>query len=74
MDYGTFGLWAGLLAGGQIVLPKGYQFISLCFDLQQHIIPGFAFMKSPDTMLWEKANLENVEYIDVSQLNVTVNK
>ena len=23
VDYGTFGLWAGLLAGGQIVLPKG---------------------------------------------------
>ena len=55
MDYGTFGLWAGLLAGGQIVLPQGY-----------------AAMKSPDTMWWEKADLENVEYVDVAQLNITM--
>ena len=55
MDYGTFGLWAGLLAGGQIVLLQGY-----------------AAMKSPDTMWWEKADLENVEYVDVAQLNITV--
>ena len=27
VDYGTFGLWAGLLAGGQIMLPKGYSAI-----------------------------------------------
>ena len=55
VDYGTFGLWAGLLAGGQIFLPQGY-----------------AAMKSPDTMWWEKADLENVEYVDVAQLNITV--
>lgn len=24
MDYGTFGMWAGLLAGGKIILPVGY--------------------------------------------------
>ena len=55
VDYGTFGLWAGLLAGGQIVLPQGY-----------------AAMKSPDTMWGEKADMENVENVDVAQLNITV--
>ena len=24
MDYGTFGLWGGLLAGGEILAPTGY--------------------------------------------------
>ena len=24
MDYGTFGLWGGLLAGGDILAPTGY--------------------------------------------------
>ena len=54
MDYGTFGLWAGLLAGGKIVLPAGY-----------------ADMKSPDMLWWEKADLANVEYIQVHDLDQT---
>ena len=29
LDYGTFGLWAGLLAGGRIVLPSGSLTVSL---------------------------------------------
>ena len=53
VDYGTFGLWAGLLAGGKIVLPSGY-----------------AHMKSPDLMWWEKADLPNVEYIHVNDLDL----
>ena len=24
VDYGTFGLWAALMAGGRIILPRGY--------------------------------------------------
>merc|ERR1712192_274412 len=53
LDYGTFGLWASLLAGGRIVLPSGYSNVN-----------------SPDMVWWEKANLPNVEYIDVSELNI----
>ena len=53
MDYGTFGLWAGLLAGGKIVLPAGY-----------------SAMRSPDMMWWERADLPNVEYIHVDDLNL----
>ena len=33
---------------------------------------GYAGMKSPDTMWWEKADMENVENVDVAQLNITV--
>ena len=25
LDYGTFGLWAALLAGGRIIVPAGYR-------------------------------------------------
>ena len=53
VDYGTFGLWAGLLAGGKIVLPAGY-----------------GAMKSPDMMWWERADLPNVEYIHVDDLDL----
>jgi len=53
LDYGTFGLWAGLLAGGRVVLPSGYSNVN-----------------SPDMVWWEKSNLPNVEYIDVSELNI----
>merc|ERR1712126_137423 len=28
MDYGTFGVWASLLAGGRIILPTGYSNLS----------------------------------------------
>lgn len=38
MDYGTFGMWAGLLAGGKIVLPLGY---------------SAAAVRSPDMVWWE---------------------
>ena len=54
IDYGTFGLWAGLLAGGQILLPRGY-----------------SAEKTPDMIWWETADMDNVEYIDMKQLNVT---
>ena len=27
LDYGTFGLWAALLAGGRIIVPAGYRWI-----------------------------------------------
>ena len=53
MDYGTFGLWAGLFAGGTIVAPTGYT-------------RGNA--KSPDMVWWESANMENVELIDVQRI------
>ena len=53
VDYGTFGLWAGLLAGGKIVLPAGY-----------------SAMRSPDMMWWERADLPNVEYIHVDDLDL----
>ena len=71
VDYGTFGMWAGLLAGGRIVLPQGKGWNDLKTDYVSDPILGYATMKSPDTMWWEKANMENVEYVDVSQLNIT---
>ena len=40
MDYGTFGLWAGLLAGGTILAPTGY---------------NKGKTKSPDLVWWEAA-------------------
>jgi len=54
MDYGTFGLWAGLLAGGTIIAPTGYT-------------KGKA--KSPDLVWWSAANMENVELIDIQNMN-----
>jgi hypothetical protein len=31
VDYGTFGLWSGLMAGGKIVLPSGISGIDYLF-------------------------------------------
>ena len=45
MDYGTFGLWAGLLAGGAILAPTGYT-------------RGGAL--SPDLVWWHHANMSQV--------------
>ena len=56
MDYGTFGLWAGLLAGGTIVAPTGYT-------------KGKA--KSPDLVWWEAAKMENVELINIHDMRGT---
>ena len=60
MDYGTFGMWAGLLAGGKIVLPLGYSKV-----------------RSPDMVWWDTATdngYNNVEYVDISKLDVRVEK
>ena len=53
MDYGTFGLWAGLLAGGTIIAPTGYT-------------RGEA--ESPDMVWWRAANMSNVELIDIANM------
>ena len=52
LDYGTFGLWAALLAGGDITLPSGYS----------------SSVPSPDQLWWEASNLTNIEYISVDSL------
>ena len=53
MDYGTFGLWAGLLAGGTIIAPTGYT-------------RGGA--ESPDMVWWRAANMSSVELIDITNM------
>ena len=53
MDYGTFGLWAGLLAGGTIIAPTGYT-------------KGSAM--SPDLVWWHAANMSNVELVDINTI------
>ena len=53
MDYGTFGLWAGLLAGGTIIAPTGYT-------------RGTEL--SPDMVWWEAANMSEVTLIHVDRL------
>ena len=52
MDYGTFGLWAGLLAGGAILAPRGYT---------EH--PAL----SPDLVWWTAANMTRVQLIDINR-------
>ena len=52
MDYGTFGLWAGLLAGGAILAPRGYT---------EH--PAL----SPDLVWWTAANMSRVQLIDINR-------
>ena len=54
MDYGTFGLWAGLLAGGTIIAPTGYT---------------KAGAESPDMVWWRAANMTNVELIDINRMS-----
>ena len=54
MDYGTFGLWAGLLSGGTILAPTGYT-------------RGESL--SPDLVWWRAANMSNVELIDINNIN-----
>ena len=55
VDYGTFGLWAGLLAGGRHVL----QLLWLLYCvLCRIVLPlGYSTMKSPDMMWWEQVTL-----------------
>ena len=53
MDYGTFGLWAGLLAGGSIYAPTGYT-------------RGHAL--SPDLVWWGAANMSEVSLIHLDSL------
>ena len=53
MDYGTFGLWAGLFAGGTIIAPTGYT-------------KGSAM--SPDLVWWHAANMTNVELVDINTI------
>ena len=57
LDYGTFGLWAALLAGGgggRIILPTGYSAVP-----------------TPDSVWWEVAQLDRVEFINLETLNIT---
>ena len=56
MDYGTFGLWAGLLAGGAILAPRGYT---------EH--PAL----SPDLVWWTAANMSRVQLIDINRQAAT---
>ena len=53
MDYGTFGLWGGLLAGGNIIAPTGYT-------------RGEAL--SPDLVWWRAANMSSVQLLQVEGL------
>ena len=52
MDYGTFGLCAGLLAGGAILAPRGYT---------EH--PAL----SPDLVWWTAAIMSRVQLIDINR-------
>ena len=57
VDYGTFGMWAALLAGGKIVLPLGY---------------NAPQVRSPDMVWWDvavEAGMEYVEYVDITALD-----
>ena len=54
VDYGSFGLWAALMAGGQIILPRGH-----------------SPRNTSDMMWWERAEMSNVEYVDINQLNIS---
>ena len=57
VDYGTFGMWAALLAGGKIVLPLGY---------------SSPRVRSPDMVWWDaavEAGMDNVEYVDITALD-----
>ena len=56
LDYGTFGLFAALFAGGRIILPRDY-----------------SEKPTPDSVWWEVANINSVEYISVKTLNITTN-
>ena len=53
MDYGTFGLWGGLLAGGDIIAPTGYT-------------RGESL--SPDLVWWGAANMSSVHLVQVEGL------
>ena len=55
MDYGTFGMWAGLLAGGKIVLPLGYSKVRS---------PDMVWW---DVAVEE--GMDNVEYVDITALD-----
>ena len=54
MDYGTFGLWGGLLAGGNIIAPTGYT-------------RGEKSL-SPDLVWWGAANMSSVHLLQVEGL------
>ena len=56
VDYGTFGLWAGLLAGGKIVLPQGYSAMRSP-DMMWWEIAGMG---------------NTLEYVDLAKLNITI--
>ena len=71
VDYGTFGLWAALLAGGRIILPSGVTitkpFIQMMYSI--HLFIGYSKSPTPDELWWKTAEMENVEYMHVSDLN-----
>jgi len=54
MDYGTFGLWGGLLAGGEILAPTGYT---------------RAHRDTPDLVWWRSAGLPGLTLVDVRKLD-----
>ena len=56
VDYGTFGLWAGLLAGGQIVLPRGYSAMKS---------PDMMWWEIADMG-------NTLQYVDLAMLNITM--
>jgi len=53
MDYGTFGLWGGLLAGGDILAPRGYT------------SPG---RLTPDLVWWAAATTPGLQLVDIRNM------
>ena len=80
MDYGTFGLWGGLLAGGEILAPTGYTRSAMGNALIEEIdiIELWRIMiivvrphrDTPDLVWWRSAGLEGLTLVDVRFSNI----
>ena len=77
MDYGTFGMWAGLLAGGEDYPASGIQCCQVWTIREGGIKEpdSLKLFRSPDMVWWETAvaaGMDNVEFVDVGELDERV--
>ena len=77
MDYGTFGLWGGLLAGGEILAPSGYTRSPMGKALIEEIelwrimiIVVRPHRDTPDLVWWRSAGLDGLTLVDVRFLSI----
>ena len=57
------GYWQGAgLFSLQVIKTPRFHSVSL--------VPGYSNVNTPDMLWWDRANLPNVEYIDVADLNI----